>query len=621
MKKTNLLVSMLLGVFSFGQVGINNPTPKATLEITAKKIDGSAPEGIVTPRLPGNALFASIALGIYGNDQNGAIVYVTVPADNNKQVGQTIQVNSRGYYYFDADQNEWLKLGSSSNIYNSDGTLSSTRHVTMNGNNLTFVGGRLGMGTNSPDPSAILDLTSIQDGFLTPRMTEVQMNDILHPAHGLVIFCTDCFNDLGCLMVNDSKDLNVPNWGSLCSSNVPTGHITDLQCTSATNAGSLYVGVAASGVSSSIPYTGGNGGTYPSAAFNSTGVTGLTANLDGGSLVNGNGNLIFNITGTPSAVGTASFDITVGGASCTLSIPVVDFTASVLSIECNSAVFSPSSITQGDSYTGTLTVPYTGGNGDLYPQQSFTQNGLTFTLPAGTLATGNGNFVYNIAGTATASGLMTIPISFGSVSCNVNVTVSTGTSVVMCGSSKAWARHNVGADTSLDPDIPVKAINGNYYQWGKIDVVADPDTPPGAISGWNTTPAPNGSWNSSGSELAPMKNTANDPCPTGFRVPTRTEWNVLLSNATRTQIGTSGGSPTNFGFGWVFTCGNNKLTLPAAGYRDPNAGALDNRGLYGYYHSSTESGTTAVYYYDIYISAVVVNSSRTYGWSVRCISE
>ncbi|WP_162032848.1 fibrobacter succinogenes major paralogous domain-containing protein [Chryseobacterium potabilaquae] len=621
MKKTNLLILMFLSTFSFGQVGINNPSPKSTLEITATKTDGSTSEGLIIPRLPGNALFASIALGIYGNNQNGSIVYVTLPADNDKQIGQTIHVNGKGYYYFDADQNQWLKLGDGTSIYSADGTLASPRHVTMDGNNLGFTGGRIGMGIASPDPSAILDLTSTVDGFLVPRMTEAQMNAIIHPAHGLQIFCTDCFNDLGCLMINDSKDPLIPNWGSLCSSNVPTGHITDLQCSSATNSGTLHSGVAASGVSSSITYTGANGGTYPSAAFNSIGVTGLTANLDGGSLVNGSGNLIFTITGTPSAVGTASFNITVGGASCTLSIPVVDFTASVITLECSTAVFSPNTITQGDAYTGTLTVPYTGGNGDTYPQQSFTQNGLTFTLPAGTLATGNGNLVYNVTGAATASGPMSVPISFGSVSCNVNMTVSAGTSVVMCGSSKAWARHNVGADTSLNPDIPVKGINGNYYQWGRIDVVADPDTPPGAISGWNTTPAPNLSWNASGSELAPAKNTANDPCPTGFRVPTRTEWNLLVNNSTRTTIGTTGGSPTNFGFGYVLTCGSNKLTFPAAGYREPTAGNLDYRGANSYYQSSTELGTTGQYYFDTVYGGVASNSSRLYGWSVRCISE
>ncbi|RMZ58383.1 hypothetical protein D1632_12220 [Chryseobacterium nematophagum] len=621
MKKTNLFLFMLFGVYSYGQIGINNPSPKSTLEITATKMDGSTPEGIIMPRLPGNALFASIALGIYGNNQNGSIVYVTLPADNDKQVGQTIHVNSKGYYYFDADQNQWLKLGDGTSIYSADGTLASPRHVTMDGNNLGFTGGRIGMGITSPDPSAILDLTSTVDGFLVPRMTEVQMNAIIHPAHGLQVFCTDCFNDLGCLMINDSKDPLVSNWGSLCSSNVPTGHITDLQCSSATNSGTLHSGVAASGVSSSIPYTGANGGTYPSAAFNSIGVTGLTANLDGGSLVNGSGNLIFMITGTPSAVGTASFNITVGGASCTLSIPVVDFTASVVTLECTTATFSPNTITQGEAYTGTLTVPYTGGNGDPYPQQSFTQNGLTFTLPAGTLATGSGNLVYNITGSATASGLMSIPISFGSVSCNVSITVSTGTSIVMCGSSKAWARHNVGADTSLDPDIPVKAINGNYYQWGRIDVVADPDTPSGVIGGWNTTAAPNLSWNSSGSELAPSKNAANDPCPAGFRVPTRSEWNTVLNNTTRTTVGVLGGSPTNFGAAWVYTCGSNKLTLPAAGNRSYDNGALAERGNYGYYHTSTESGSTAFYYLDTSVNTVVVNNFRSYGFSVRCISE
>ncbi|CAA7388613.1 hypothetical protein [Chryseobacterium fistulae] len=434
MKKTNLLVCMLFGISAYGQVGINHSSPKATMDIAAKNSDGSTAEGFLPPRLTGDALFEAMAAGTYGSGQHGALVFVTEAASEDKQVGQTMRVDAVGYYFFNENTDGWLKIGVNSSIYNAEGTLSSARHVSMDEKNLGFVGGRVGMGTLNPDPSAALDLSSTNNGFLPPRMTEAQMNSISFPAHGLVVYCTDCFGGgtLGCLMVNDSTNPVAAEWGSLCSSNVPTGHIVDLQCASATTSGDVHSGVAVSGVSVTIPYTGGNGGTYPSYEFNSTGVTGLTASLDADHLANGNGNLVFVISGTASAVGTASFSLTVAGASCTLDIPVSDFTASVGSLDCTSAVFSPTTITQGVAYTGTLTIPYIGGNGAPYPQQSFTQNGLTFTLPVGTLMAGNGNLVYNVVGTATVSGAMVIPISFGGASCNVNVTVSAGSSVMMC---------------------------------------------------------------------------------------------------------------------------------------------------------------------------------------------
>ncbi|MCX6266051.1 MAG: hypothetical protein NTW16_01650, partial [Bacteroidetes bacterium] len=45
-----------------------------------------------------------------------------------------------------------------------------------------------------PDNSAMLDIKSANKGLLPPRMTHAQMNTILSPANGLIIYCTDCSN-------------------------------------------------------------------------------------------------------------------------------------------------------------------------------------------------------------------------------------------------------------------------------------------------------------------------------------------------------------------------------------------------------------------------------------------
>jgi uncharacterized protein (TIGR02145 family) len=104
------------------------------------------------------------------------------------------------------------------------------------------------------------------------------------------------------------------------SSNSAT--IGSLNCGSSTIIGSLIAGTSASNVSISVPYTGGNGGTYNGQAISSTGVTGLTATLSAGTLLNGNGSVSYTITGTPSATGTATFAITLGGQSCNLTVSV-----------------------------------------------------------------------------------------------------------------------------------------------------------------------------------------------------------------------------------------------------------------------------------------------------------
>lgn len=49
----------------------------------------------------------------------------------------------------------------------------------------------IGINTNTPDPSAQLDISSTSKGLLVPRMTQGQRNAIASPATGLLIFQTD----------------------------------------------------------------------------------------------------------------------------------------------------------------------------------------------------------------------------------------------------------------------------------------------------------------------------------------------------------------------------------------------------------------------------------------------
>ena len=55
----------------------------------------------------------------------------------------------------------------------------------------TKIHSQIGMGTTSPDPSSILDITSTTQGMLTPRMTSAQRFLIGTPAEGLLVFDTD----------------------------------------------------------------------------------------------------------------------------------------------------------------------------------------------------------------------------------------------------------------------------------------------------------------------------------------------------------------------------------------------------------------------------------------------
>jgi uncharacterized protein (TIGR02145 family) len=161
---------------------------------------------------------------------------------------------------------------------------------------------------NSPDPSAALDVNFTDKGFLPPRMTTVQRNSISNPAAGLMIFNTSS----GCINI-----FNGSNWREDCPT-IINGIITTINCVGATNNGTLDSGQIASGVSSVISYTGGNGEPHNGQTVTSTGVTGLTATLTAGTFASGSGTLTYTITGTPSSGGTASFAINIGGQTCTL---------------------------------------------------------------------------------------------------------------------------------------------------------------------------------------------------------------------------------------------------------------------------------------------------------------
>lgn len=53
---------------------------------------------------------------------------------------------------------------------------------------------QIGIGAQSPDPSAQLEVISTQKGFLTPRMTSAQRTSIASPADGLLVYDTDTKN-------------------------------------------------------------------------------------------------------------------------------------------------------------------------------------------------------------------------------------------------------------------------------------------------------------------------------------------------------------------------------------------------------------------------------------------
>ncbi len=292
------------------------------------------------------------------------------------------------------------------------------------------------------------------------------------------------------------------------------------------------------------------------------------------------------------------------------------------SLDCSGAVWT-GSLTPGQAASGvSVNVPYTGGNGGPHPGQvvsSIGVSGLTAVLAAGNLANGGGDLLYTITGTPSSSGSVNFALNIGGQACTSTVAMPCG-AYVAPNQWKVFQCHNLGsANTAADPFTPSWEINGEYWQWGRLAMAAAGPTGPasgdanaGAISGWNTSYAPNGAWSDS-------TKTANDPCPAGFRVPTNAQWDAVLLHNTQSIVGTWTSSPTNYSSGRFF--GPN-LMLPAAGYRSLNDGSLFYRGDYGYCWSSTEYGS--VYAWSLFFfsgNAYTSFNSRSNGFSVRCAAE
>jgi len=80
-------------------------------------------------------------------------------------------------------------LTDTSNLGNTDLTLTGLRTVTMASNNLIFTGASIGIG-GAPIAAAILDLTSTTQGLLPPRMNATERDAIPTPPAGLTIYET-----------------------------------------------------------------------------------------------------------------------------------------------------------------------------------------------------------------------------------------------------------------------------------------------------------------------------------------------------------------------------------------------------------------------------------------------
>ncbi len=310
------------------------------------------------------------------------------------------------------------------------------------------------------------------------------------------------------------------------------GALSSLNCGSATFAGILVSGNAASGVSFTVPFSGGNGGPHNGQTVSSTGVTGLTATLASGAFANGNGTLTYTVSGTPSGTGTAGFALNIGGQTCTVNANVVTLA-------------------------------------NAYPTGSVFCNGPTAIVDVTNPTTG-----------------------------------------------KVWMDRNLGASQAAVNFNDINAY-GDLYQWGRrsdghqcrnssvTGTLSSTDQP--ANSSFIVTSTQPYDWRQTlNANLWQGLNGINNPCPTGYRLPTSTEFNAEVSTWSSPNISGGGASP---------------LKLTAAGGRDYSS-ASTSQITGGWYWTSTIGNPGLSNNFNLSsFGAGVQGDYRANGYSVRCIKD
>lgn len=127
------------------------------------------------------------ATGQYNVAVGGGSLTVLTTGDQNTVIGVgAAQSLTSGTNNIAIGNGQDLPSNIGSNQMNIGGIIFGT---AMSGN-VNAPAGQLGIGINTPDTSAILDITSTTKGILIPRMTTTQQNAISSPATGLLIYNT-----------------------------------------------------------------------------------------------------------------------------------------------------------------------------------------------------------------------------------------------------------------------------------------------------------------------------------------------------------------------------------------------------------------------------------------------
>jgi len=482
----------------------------------------------------------------------------------------------------------------------------------------------------APHSYSVLELESTKGGFRLP-MLKTSERDALNltadstEASGLFIYNTD----IDCVEFwSDGK------WIDLCSATPAGSIVNSITLTSA--AGTDAQTVCGNTAITPVIYatTGATGATVVGLP------AGVTGSWDAG---------VVTISGKPTTSGNYIVVLT-GGSGSGMAIGTITVnTAPKLTISGNNGVVKNATTTYS-------VTPISG-----VTNYTWTVSGTDWSIVSGqgsnsiTVTSGDAN------GTITVTAINSCGTGTASMDVKVGCPVKTTS-----GSWLTFMCYNLGAATAVQSLTPAQqaaytnpdANYGDLYQWGRQadghqlrstaavnggstsrDISYDSNSQIPDGDEWYGVPVyfTGGAYDWHGNGASPNDNLwnftlypENNPCPSGWRVPTQAEWGSIF------QGGITSSAPGNATANtWTWNGSNTHgylikpsgsseptLFLPATGLRVNSSGQLLDMNAAGYYWTSMAYNTNS---YNLYFTSTLVGTgyynTRAYGFSIRCIAE
>lgn len=179
---------------------------------------------------------------------------------------------------------------------------------------------------------------------------------------------------------------------------------------------------------------------------------------------------------------------------------------------------------------------------------------------------------------------------------------------------KTWMNTNLGTSQVANSSTDTNSY-GDLYQWGRNTdghqyrtsgntVTLSSSDVPGNSNFILNLNAPYDWRITQNNNLWQGVDGTNNPCPSGYRLPTETEWNEeRLTWSSNNAAGAF----------------NSSLKLTMAGYRYRTNGSISSTATNGYYLTSTVAGSSVRLLQFTSNSAIITTGYRANGFSVRCI--